>query len=230
MTARLIIHESAADLGVGNACAAVISGISVNADKTFVPALTRNLNDIASRLAGLCSNPIYNGFARQLERLGYPETTSACEKILKHFVSNGVRSINNVVDAYNAVAIKHSVSVGVHTFDRQQDIHVYRAQSPVRIRPLFSKKEVAIPPGDLVYSAGDNTLATIGKIDADAHDFRLTENTRNLVVVVLGHEDTSYEFNKGVIEELIESLVQAMPELQYEYMERRFPGASEKTG
>lgn len=230
MTTRLIIHESAANIGVGNACAAILTGISVSGDKTFVPALTANLNYVASRLPSLCSNRVYNGFARQLELLGYHETISACEKILKSFIANGIRSINNVVDAYNAVAIKHSVSMGVHTFEKQQDIHVFRSEQPMRIRPLFARKEVTIPVGDLVYSVGDSTLATIGKIDADAHDFRLTPDSHSLVVVVLGHEDTSYDFNKGVISELIESLSNVMPGLNHQFLERTFPQASEKTG
>lgn len=227
--ARLVIHESAADLGVGNACAAVLTGISVSADKTFVPALTANLNHVASRLRSLESNRVYNGFAHQLERLGYDETISACEKILKHFIANGIRSINNVVDAYNAVGIKHSVSMGVHTFEQAEDIHVYRSAVPMSIRPLFAKKEVAIPVGDLVYSVGDSALATIGKIDADAHDYRLTQDSHSLVVVVLGHEDTSYDYNKGVINDLIDSLGEVMPDMNHHFLERTFAYTGART-
>ncbi|MFW0754377.1 phenylalanine--tRNA ligase beta subunit-related protein [Pseudomonas sp. H11T01] len=220
MTNRLIIQKSAADVGANNACAAIIEGITVSSDQSFLPVLTANLNHVASRLCELDSNRVYMGFSHQLQKLGYHKTVSANEKILKSFISKGIRSINNIVDAYNAVAIRNGVSIGVHTYKQANDIHVFRSEKPMSFRPLFAKKEVTIPVGDLVYTSGESPLASIGKADADAHDFRLTDESSSLLVVVLGHEDTPHAFNQAVIEELVDALREKMPTLSYHFLER----------
>lgn len=219
MKSRLIIERSACELGIHNACAAVIEGIRVRNDPCFMGMLQSNLNEVASHLNDLDSNVIYSGFSRQLKKLGYENPTSANEKLLRRFIAKGAYSINNIVDAYNAVAIRHGVSIGVHNYPGDDDIHVLRSQHSRPFRPLFARKDVTIPAGDIIYTCGDETLASIGKIDADAHEFRLTAQTTRLLVVVLGHDDTSFEFNQAVIEELVETLRQQVPALTHEFLE-----------
>jgi len=219
MKSRLIIQQSALDLGLNNACAAVVDNISVSDDQSFVSLLQSNLNHVASHLNELDANPVYEGFARQLEKLGYTNTVSANEKLLRRFIANGVRPINNVVDAYNAVAIRHGVSIGVHSYHQRDDIHVMRSPAPRAFRPLFAKKDVMIPAGDIVYTCGDVPLASIGKVDADAHDFRLTNASSSLLVVVLGHDHTTLEFNQTVIAEFVDTLRQTMPALNHYFLE-----------
>ncbi len=216
---RLIIQKSASDLGINNACAAVISNVTVSDDQSFMGVLQSNLNHVASHLNSLISNSVYEGFSRQLKKLGYENTVSANEKLLRRFISKGAQPINNIVDAYNAVAIRHGVSIGVHTYHHQEDIHVFRSEQPRNFRPLFAKKDITIPTGDLVYSCGDVPLASIGKVDADAHEFRLTQDSSNLLVVVLGHDETPGAFNRSIIEELIDMLRQKMPSLNHYFLE-----------
>jgi len=218
MTANLIINPCAAALGAGNACAVVLENIQVNNDPGYVPLLTRNLNQVASHLDNLVSNPIYDGFSRQLQEMGYPNAVAANEKLLKAFISRGVRSINNVVDAYNAIAIRHGVSIGVHTYEQAEDIHVFRAAAPMKFRPLFAKKDATVAPGDLVYTCADALLACIGKTDADAHEFRLTDSSSRLVAVVLGHHDTPRAFNQQVLVELVDTLRETLPGLQHHFL------------
>ena len=67
---------------------------------------------------------------QQLKKLGYENTVSANEKLLRRFIAKGVYPINNIVDAYNAVAIRHGVSIGVHTYHRRDDIYVMRSEAP----------------------------------------------------------------------------------------------------
>ncbi|WP_025855784.1 phenylalanine--tRNA ligase beta subunit-related protein [Pseudomonas sp. CHM02] len=219
MNSRLIIKKSACELGINNACAAVIEDITVSNDQSFVAVLQSNLNHVASRLNELESNIVYEGFAKQLKKLGYENTVSANEKLLRRFIAKGVYSINNIVDAYNAVAIRHGVSIGVHTYHQQDDIYVMRSDKPRVLRPLFAKKPITIPVGDIVYTCGDVPLASIGKVDADAHDFRLTKDSSRLLVVILGHDDTSLTFNQAVIEELVDTLRQKMPNLSHHFLE-----------
>jgi len=219
MKSRLIIRKSACELGINNACAAVIEDITVSDDQSFVGVLQSNLNHVASRLNELDSNIVYEGFARQLKKLGYENTVSANEKLLRRFIAKGVYPINNIVDAYNAVAIRHGVSIGVHTYHQKDDIYVMRSDKPRVLRPLFAKKAITIPVGDIVYTCGDVPLASIGKVDADAHDFRLTKDSSRLLVVILGHDDTSLQFNQGVIEELVDTLRQKMPNLSHHFLE-----------
>ncbi|MBY8950140.1 MULTISPECIES: phenylalanine--tRNA ligase beta subunit-related protein [unclassified Pseudomonas] len=219
MKSRLIIRKSACELGINNACAAVIEDITVSNDQSFVGVLQSNLNHVASRLNELDSNIVYEGFARQLKKLGYENTVSANEKLLRRFIAKGVYPINNIVDAYNAVAIRHGVSIGVHTYHQKDDIYVMRSDKPRVLRPLFAKKAITIPVGDIVYTCGDVPLASIGKVDADAHDFRLTKDSSRLLVVILGHDDTSLQFNQGVIEELVDTLRQKMPNLSHHFLE-----------
>ncbi|KTC57182.1 hypothetical protein AO262_03885 [Pseudomonas fluorescens ABAC62] len=219
MQSRLIIKKSACELGINNACAAVIEDVTVSDDRSFVEVLQSNLNHVASRLNELDSNIVYEGFAKQLKKLGYENTVSANEKLLRRFIAKGVYPINNIVDAYNAVAIRHGVSIGVHTYHQQDDIYVMRSDKPRELRPLFAKKAITIPVGDIVYTCGDVPLASIGKVDADAHDFRLTKDSSRLLVVILGHDDTSLQFNQGVIEELVDTLRQKMPNLSHHFLE-----------
>ncbi len=219
MKSRLIIKKSASDLGINNACAAVIEDITVSNDQSFLGVLKTNLHHVASHLHELESNVIYGGFGRQLRKLGYDNTVSANEKLLRRLIAKGVYPINNIVDAYNAVAVRHGVSIGVHTYHQQDNVYVMRSDKPRAFRPLFAKKDVTIPVGDIVYTCGEQPLASIGKVDADAHEFRLTEASSSLLVVVLGHDDTPLEFNQAVIAEFVDTLRQTMPALRHHYLE-----------
>ncbi len=40
-----------------------------------------------------------------------------------------------------------------------------------------------------------------------------------LLVVILGHDDASLQFNQGVIEELVDTLRQKMPDLSHHFLE-----------
>ena len=219
MRSRLIIKKSASDLGINEACAAVIDNVTVSNDPSFVSILQNNVNAVASHLNELDSNVVYKGFTTQLRKLGYENTVSANEKLLRRFIAKGVHPINNIVDAYNAVAIRHGLSIGVHTYHQQDDIYIMRSEKPRAFRPLFAKKDVSIPVGDIIYTCGDVPLASIGTVDADAHDFRLTEASSSLLVVVLGHDDTPLDFNKAAIEELVDILRQKMPALSHRFLE-----------
>jgi len=53
MKPRLIIQKSASDLGINNACAAVIDNITVSDDRSFMGVLQNNLNHVASHLNNL---------------------------------------------------------------------------------------------------------------------------------------------------------------------------------
>ncbi|MDH0302519.1 MULTISPECIES: phenylalanine--tRNA ligase beta subunit-related protein [unclassified Pseudomonas] len=220
--ARLRVRPCATAVGVCNPCAAVISNVRVAQEPTYLPVLQENLNAIAERMGTLHDDPVFTGFASQLASLGYPGTMSANERLLKNFVARGVKSINTLVDAYNAVAIRHGISIGAHRFDEDRDIEVFRAPEPMRIHPMFARKACEVPAGDLLYAVEGQPLAVLGSLDADSHEHRITAEVERVVVVILGHEYTSAAFNRARIAEVIELLGQSMPQMQAHFLETVF--------
>lgn len=198
MSAKLILDQSLAELNIAGACAVHISNITVDKDPKIASLLSEQLSNLKSNPEYI-DDKILLGFREQLDYLGYPSTTSSVEKLIENFSKRGARSINNIVDVCNLISLKYKVSIAAHIHSPDQNIVVQRNDKCRGIRPMFTKKNKTIPKGDIIYTQNDQLLASIGKIDADNHDFRITDDTKDIVMIIIGNSNTTLEYNQQAL-------------------------------
>ncbi|GAA5786833.1 hypothetical protein GCM10007860_22950 [Chitiniphilus shinanonensis] len=212
MIEQVHISAAAAAAGVANACVARISGVTVFQTRHYERHLLGALQHIVDDREHFMLRPEIAGYQQQLHQLGFTGTRPANERLIHHFMSSGPRLINNVVDAYNAAALLFGASIGGHAvggLDGCLEIDI--ASGGETITPLFSRKAKRVAPGSLVYSVEGRALATIGALDADADQFKIDEQAREVILVVLGHQHTSYRYNYNVARRAADLLAETNP-------------------
>ncbi|WP_169307505.1 B3/B4 domain-containing protein [Chitiniphilus eburneus] len=211
MIEQVHISTAAAMAGVANACVARISGVTVFQSRHYERHLLGALQQIVDDKEFM-QRPEITGYQQQLGMLGFAGTRPANERLIHHFMSNGPSLINNVVDSYNVASLLFGASIGGHVADGLDGcLEIDIASGGETITPLFSRKARRVAPGSLVYSSGGRLLAAIGGVDTDADPFKIDESARDVILVVLGHQHTSYRYNYNVARRAADLLTETNP-------------------
>ncbi|GHD55619.1 phenylalanine--tRNA ligase beta subunit-related protein [Jeongeupia chitinilytica] len=222
MLEQVLISAAAADAGVANACVARISGVTVFHTKHYERHLMGALQHIVDDGERFMRQPEVTGYQQQLSQLGFADTRPANERLIHHFISNGPKLINNVVDAYNTASLLFGASIGGHTASGLSgSLEIDIADGNETITPLFSRKAKTIAAGSLLYSVDGQALASIGALDADADQFKIGEQTREIILVVLGHQHTSYHHNYNVARRAADLLAETSPDSVFSVLPAR---------
>ena len=109
------------------------------------------------------------------------------ENMLRTILDGGdVRSINPVVDLYNAVSLGHCIPVGGDDLDRVDgDIRLTIATGDERFVPLNGTDAVSPKPGEVIYRDDDDVLCRRWNW-RECDKSKLTEATTSLCLVVEG--------------------------------------------
>lgn len=192
-----------------------LEGVRVFETEAYGPSMLRQLDYLRENYAAFVDSPYVRGYGTQLSLLGFPETRPANLKLIDRCLEQGPLSINNVVDAYNVAALTYGASLGGHALaQRPAALELRLARPGERILPLFQSRTRPIAVGSLVYGIGDELLACIGSRDVDADGFRITAATQGLLLVSLGHADTSAQFNEQVLDLALELVRITCPAVQ----------------
>ena len=152
--------------------------------------------------------------------MGYDAVVPAGERLLNSFLKSGLKRINNLVDAYNAVSLKYVAGIGLHDVAKVDgDIKIERATGSEKIVPLFQNNARSIPQGDLVYSSQDRVIAWLGKKDVDSNEFKITDDTNQALVVVLGNKLTPTAMTKAMVHEIFDLVSLSCPSATMEFQE-----------
>lgn len=223
---RLVVHEDACETGIRNPIACLIRKISVQPTGSL---LDSDVSDLMARLhepAAILEAPEARGFEELFGRLGHHGTVSAGRRLVETLAKRGLTSHNNVVDACNIASALAGAGLGLHDAEHVlTDIHVRRARGDERIRPLFKTTIETALAGDLIYGTADRVMAWLGKRDVDADDFKVTEDSRFLLLMVLGNERTSSEYNREVCLNVVRLIRKTSPTVYAQFIPTVLPPA-----
>lgn len=215
----VIVHEEAALLGIVNPVACFIEGITVTENSHQLDEeINRLMQNLSQEGPSILSRPEVRGFNDLFARVGYPQQVPAGQRLIELLQQRGFRRYNNVVDAYNISTALSGSGLGMHDASSiTDDIHVSRARGDEQILPLFKTKEVKVASGDIIYShaqtggSSGQVMAWLGKRDVDSDRFKVTEATKQLLLVVLGNEATSQDYNREVCLQTVKLIRRTCP-------------------
>jgi DNA/RNA-binding domain of Phe-tRNA-synthetase-like protein len=109
---------------------------------------------------------------------------SSIESLLRATRTTGIRSINPLVDCYNAVSLRHLLPCGGEDLDAiRGDLRLTVAAGGESFVPLGSTEELPPPPGEVVY-ADDAGVVCRAWNWREAQRTRLTPETTRAVLVI----------------------------------------------
>ena len=113
-----------------------------------------------------------------------------------------LHSINNVVDIYNAVSLKHCIPAGGDDIDKiDGDIFLTYAEGVERFIPLNGIEPVSPKPGEVIYRDSEDVLCRRWNW-RECDKTKMTENTKNVCLVVEGLPPFKKEEVKQITAEL----------------------------
>jgi DNA/RNA-binding domain of Phe-tRNA-synthetase-like protein len=109
---------------------------------------------------------------------------SSIESLLRSAHGRGIRGVNPLVDAYNAISLRHLLPCGGEDLDAiQGDLRLTVAHGGEPFVPLGATEESPPAPGEVVY-ADEAGIVCRGWNWREAHRTRLTERTTRAVLVI----------------------------------------------
>ena len=193
-------------LGIDSVVTAEIRGI----DNTRPLTAEQNarLQAIAQQIIktgpdALEEEPVLRGYRDCVAQIGrsakkFPPSALALSGIVQR--TGRLPSINPVVDLYNGVALQSFLSLGVHDIDKLQGTISFRfCTEPERFVPIGGGDKQT-QPGDYVYADEQTILAWLDARDSEL--VKVTESTRNLLIVAQGNAATSAEMRISVLNDL----------------------------
>jgi DNA/RNA-binding domain of Phe-tRNA-synthetase-like protein len=219
---KLVIHEEARRLGVAHPVACAIQPVRVTPSDA---ALDGDIRDLLQILANapdtILSRPEVRGFGELFSCMGYPKQKPAGQRLIESFQRKGFKRISNVVDSYNVASALFGSGLGMHDASKLTgDIHISRASGTEIIVPMFKSAGERVTTGDLLYSSGDRPLAWLGKRDVDSDEFKVTDTTEALLLVVLGNAATDEHYNKAACQKAFDLIRLTCPDAQITFLER----------
>ena len=137
------------------------------------------------------------------------ENRSSVENLYKSVLrGNEQRHINKLVDAYNLVSLRHMLPVGGEDLDKMQgDLALTFAGEDEAPVLLLGERDARPPhPGEVIYKDGVSTVCRRWNW-READRTKLTEETRNAILVIEGLPPVTKEEVEDATKELI-ALVQ----------------------
>jgi DNA/RNA-binding domain of Phe-tRNA-synthetase-like protein len=224
---HLVVHEDAYEIGIRNPIACLIRKISVQPTGGLLDSDVSDLMAHLRESAAILETPEARGFEELFGRLGHHGTVPAGTRLVESLARRGLTSHNNVVDACNIASALAGSGLGLHDAEHVlTDIHVRRARGDERIRPLFKTTVETTRAGDLIYGTVDRVMAWLGKRDVDADDFKVTEDSRFLLLMVLGNERTSSEYNRDVCLNVVRLIRKTSPTVYAQFIPTLLPPAT----
>jgi DNA/RNA-binding domain of Phe-tRNA-synthetase-like protein len=107
------------------------------------------------------------------------------EKLIRYALKRGdLPVINNLVDAYNLMSVRHLLSMGAHDLDRiELPVTLDRFRGDESFTPLGRDAPVAVRPGEFGYvDAARRVLCRLDVLQADFS--KVTAETQNVLLII----------------------------------------------
>jgi len=134
---------------------------------------------------------------------------------------NDIRQINKLVDIYNFISLKHMLPVGGEDLDKiEGDILLTFASNEPQVLLLGDKESRSPKDGEVIYK--DNISAICRRWNwREADRTKLTEETKNAILVVEGFSKEEVEKATKELKELVESICQGT--INYSILDKDHP-------
>lgn len=188
-------------LGIANGVYAVIREVTISKSNEELRKLSEDtVRSVLSYSEHDLQNDVVQGYEELLREFGAADLVPASKNWVNLIRTRGTFiNISTAVDAYNIVAAKSFLAFGAHDLDKVKGTITFdTAREGETITPVNSSKSYATKVGDYVYRDEEKILAWLDVRDCDAA--KITLDTRNILLVVEGNRRTSYDFNKGNLE------------------------------
>ncbi|QIB68811.1 hypothetical protein Ami103574_05515 [Aminipila butyrica] len=216
---EFILDKSLAGLGIQQVVIATMSGIDLEASLSEEKQLFLEhwqQKALALNLEELDENPIVIGYRELVQQVGRSSKKNppTAEALIKNIQRRGsLPRINTVVDWYNAETLQSYLSIGAHDLDKIQfPVEFTISKREDTFYPIMApEKKVAAT--DLVYRDQQGILAYLDCRDSEL--YKITPQTKKLLLVIQGHRHTSVSYRQEALERICLGLKAVMPELQY---------------
>lgn len=214
------LDKSLYDLGIKN----VVIGIAKNVDPhADLPLAFLKKKEEREKWALECDvkevqeSLVVQGYRQLLQRVGRsvkknPPTVVALIRNIQH--RGSLPHINSIIDIYNVEALSSLLAIGGHDLDKiggQIEFSVSQRED-IFLPILSTEKHVA--QTDYVYRDDKGVLAWLDVRDSEHYKF--DEDTKNVIFIIQGNENTSVEMRLEALEEIEKDLAACMPDLQFE--------------
>lgn len=178
----------------------VFRGLDNHADhKSAIAAQLRQAEEkvrSSYTLETLSSQPKIVDWREAYRKFGFkPSSHRSSVEALTRRVLQGkdLPSINNLVDLYNLVSIKHLFPIGADDLDHVKgDIRLTVANGTERFLMLGSQENEPIKNGEVVYRDDEEVLCRSWNY-RECEKTKITETTKNVCLVIEGLEHSSKE-------------------------------------
>ncbi len=196
------VEKGCQDLGI-KARAALLYGLKVKKKKGSLEKLKKE------QLKGMRINQKRIGdYLGIYKKLGLKGTGHPIPKMYKIIKNTGkLPTINTVVDSYNLVAVRESLSVGAHDLDRiEGNIRFKVTDGSEKYTPLGGSEPKKIRKGE--YACTDSKgKRIICRLDIkQCEGTRITPSTRNVFLYVQGNRKTPDSLLKKALKEICENI------------------------
>lgn len=199
-------------LGIHTIIAAEIKGIDNT--RPLTGQQRKDLEIIAQQIIDtdeqtLSMSPVLQGYLQCLAQINrsakkFPPSALALSHIVRR--AGRLPSINPVVDLYNGAALQSKLSLGVHDIAKLCGRISFRfSQSQERFIPIGGGEKIT-QPGDYLYSDEQTVLAWLDARDSEL--VKVTENTKDLLIVAQGNPETSVEMRYDVLHDLCRKITE----------------------
>lgn len=221
---KFLVTNTAREIGIENPVVCLYRNVCVKKKATeydpLVAHLMERIGEIRERMA---PTKEVQGFHTLYASLG-SKVVPAGENLLKNCMQKKkFPRYNNLVDAYNIVALENVACLGVHDaedFMKSGLLIFRRAHGNEEIIPSFKENKYTIPKGDLTYGIstekGFDPFAWLGQKDVDSGKYQLTDKTTNILLTAIGHAQTSQEHNSRLCHQTFEMLKMTCPDVSME--------------
>lgn len=208
---KIIVDEKVGTiLGVDAIVAALLKDVDINAK--MPQKFEDEIKEITDRVINISDESINNNIVLQ----GYREKTIAIGRSLKRYPPSAEALINNIkrrgsmprimtlIDIYNIGSLKSMLSIGAHDADVfKGPLRFTFAEETGEFTPVGGGSK-PVHKGDYIYR-DDNAI--VAYLDArDAEDYKITEKTKNVLLIIQGNANTSCEMRKKELSEICKNI------------------------
>lgn len=222
----LVVYPEARQLGVHNPIACVIDNVRVfDSSGLLDDDIQQLMRSLAERFATVKNSLEFRGFAEMFLRMGYENQLPAGQRLVDGFLKRGFKKFNNIVDAYNIVSASNACGIGMHDADKAssvgQNVDIFCSTGTEKIVPMFKTASSTLCAGDLAYGYfGRESIpfAWLGKKDIDSEEYKVTDETTKLLLLVTGNSRTSEEFNRCICQSVFSLVRKTCQEAEITYL------------
>lgn len=197
-------------LGVDAIVGAILTDVDIDAP------LSESMEDEIKEVTEMALNISEETIADNEILEGYREKTRQIGRSLKRYPPSAEALINNMkrrgemprikslIDIYNVGSLKSMLSIGAHDLDAfEGPLRFTFADEKDSFTPVGGGSK-PVHEGDFVYRDDKGIAAYLDARDAD--DYKIVDDTKNVLLIIQGNSKTSAEMRENMLKEICDNI------------------------